>query len=97
MPYYKNIVDGYIFSLEKRETATNGAEVTETQYNEIISILGNRPAAPDGYTYRLTADMEWELYEIPVVDDSAENWHEITDAEYAAIVAAQEAETQENV
>lgn len=64
MHYYKNIVDGYIVSLEKRETAANGDEITETQYNEIISILGNRPTAPYGFAYRLTAEMKWELYEI---------------------------------
>lgn len=28
------------------------------------------------------------------VNDSAENWHEITDAEYAEIVAAEEAKAQ---
>ena len=27
-------------------------------------------------------------------NDSAENWHEITDAEYAEIIAAQEAELE---
>ena len=28
-------------------------------------------------------------------NDSAENWHEITDAEYAEIIAAQEAERED--
>lgn len=64
MLYYKNIVDGYIASLEKRETPANGDEITETQYNEIMSVLHNRPTAPDGCAYRLTTEMEWELYEI---------------------------------
>ena len=31
------------------------------------------------------------------VNDSAENWHEITDAEYAKFLAEQEAESQEMV
>lgn len=73
MHYYKNIVDGCIASLEKRETSASGDEITETQYNEIISILGNRPTAPNGYGYRLTIEMEWELYEIPVVDENIDH------------------------
>ena len=72
MLYYKNIVDGYIASLEKRETHSSGDEITETQYNEIMSMLRNRPNAPDGYAYRLTADMEWELYEISTDDENYE-------------------------
>ena len=74
MLYYKNIVDGYITSLEKRETPASGDEITETQYNEIMSMLRNRPTAPNGYAYRLTANMEWELYAIP--DDDENNEYE---------------------
>ena len=43
-----------------------GEEITETQYNEILSMLRNRPTAPDGFAYRLTRELEWELYEAPV-------------------------------
>lgn len=42
-----------------------GEEITETQYNEILSMLRNRPTAPDGFAYRLTKELEWELYEAP--------------------------------
>ena len=44
----------------------HGAEITEAEYNHIKSIIDNRPTAPDGYGYRLTAELEWELYEMPV-------------------------------
>lgn len=40
-------------------------EITEEKYNEIMTILKNRPSAPDGYSYRLTEDLQWELYELP--------------------------------
>lgn len=40
-------------------------EITAEQYNEILSMLRNRPTAPDGYGYRLTDDLQWELYELP--------------------------------
>jgi len=43
-----------------------GEEITQEKYNEILSVLRNRPAAPDGYAYRLTADLRWEQYECPV-------------------------------
>lgn len=46
-----------------------GEEITETQYNEILSMLRNRPTAPDGFAYRLTAELEWELYEAPVEEE----------------------------
>ncbi len=47
-----------------------GEEITETEYNEILSILRNRPTAPEGYGYRLTESLEWELYELPVEEET---------------------------
>lgn len=44
----------------------HGEEITEAEYNRIKSIIDNRPTAPDGFTYRLTTELEWELYEMPV-------------------------------
>ena len=52
----------------------HNSEITETQYNEILAMLHNRPKAPNGYGYRLTENMEWELYELPpeeVTDEEA--------------------------
>ena len=46
-----------------------GEEITETKYNEILSMLRNRPIAPDGFAYRLTKELEWELYEAPVEEE----------------------------
>ena len=43
-----------------------GKEITEAEYNHILSILRNRPTAPEGHGYRLTENLEWELYELPV-------------------------------
>lgn len=43
----------------------NGAEITEAEYNRIKAIIDNRPTAPDGYGYKLTDSLEWELYELP--------------------------------
>lgn len=43
-------------------------EITPEQYNEILSMLRNRPTATDGYGYRLTESLGWELYELPPVE-----------------------------
>ena len=50
----------------------DGKEITESEYNRIKAIIDNRPTAPDGYGYRLTADLEWELYELPAEEDDPE-------------------------
>lgn len=49
-----------------------GEEITETQYSEILSMLRNRPIAPDGFAYRLTESLEWELHELPPEDPDPE-------------------------
>lgn len=38
-------------------------EITESEYNRILEIIRNKPNAPDGFAYRLTNELEWELYE----------------------------------
>ena len=43
----------------------DNTEIPEEKYNEIMTILKNRPTAPVGYSYRLTEDLQWELYELP--------------------------------
>jgi hypothetical protein len=50
---------------DNRKCTWYGEEITETQYNEILSMLRNRPNAPEGFAYRLTQALEWELYELP--------------------------------
>ena len=50
----------------------HGAEITEAEYNHIKSIIDNRPTAPDGYGYRLTDSLEWELYELPIEEEIVE-------------------------
>lgn len=49
-----------------------GEEITETEYNEILSILRSRPEAPEGYAYRLTKDLVWEQYELPPEENDPE-------------------------
>ena len=61
-----------------------GKEITEAEYNEILSILHSRPKAPEGFGYRLTDELEWELYELPHEEETDE---EATAEDYEAALA----------
>ena len=61
----------------------HGEEITEAKYNEILSMLRSRPDAPDGFGYRLTEALEWELYELPGAEDTDP---ELTEAETLEII-----------
>lgn len=62
MKYYKNIDNGFIASISSGAGET---EITESEYNEIMTVIQNAPTAPDGYAYKLRTDLTWELVEIP--------------------------------
>lgn len=65
----------------------DGNEITEAEYNRIKAIIDNRPTAPEGYGYRLTDALEWELYELPPVEESSE---ELTAEEALEIILGDE-------
>ena len=81
MKYYKNIVDGYIAALS---TGFGQIEITEEEYNSILSIVRSAPTAPDGYTYLLRTDLEWELVENPPVPEPQDE--DIDNAEAFGII-----------
>lgn len=61
MRYFKSLSDGYIYAVG---TGPGGTEITEAEYNDIKSVIGNMPQAESGYWYRLTDSLVWEKYEI---------------------------------
>lgn len=67
--FYKYINDKYIIGVG---TGAGGEEITEQEYNSILEKINNRPEAPEGYSYRLTTAMKWELYEIPKIEPTTE-------------------------
>ena len=81
--YYKSILSGYIIAISKD---SGEMTITEAEYNHITEIIRSRPKAPEGYEYRLTESLEWELCEVPVVEDVEEN-EEATEADYLAALA----------
>lgn len=79
MRYYKYAADGYIVSIG---TGGMGAEITEAEYNEILSVIHNKPKATDITDYRLREDLTWEAYEVEPPDPDPE----IDDAELLNIL-----------
>jgi hypothetical protein len=69
---------------DKRKCTWYDKEITADRYNEILTILRNRPAAPDGYGYKLTESLEWELYELPPEEEVEED---ATEADYLEALA----------
>lgn len=65
---YKNIEDGYIWGICP---TVGDIEITESEYNTILSIIHNRPTPSIGFDYKLKADtLEWELVELPKPSDT---------------------------
>lgn len=71
---YKYINDGYIIGVGSG--AGSGNEITEDEYNKILDKINNRPTAPEGFTYRLTTALEWELCELPPIVENNEEFEE---------------------
>lgn len=67
--FYKYISDKYIIGAG---TGSGGEEITEQEYNSILDKINNRPEAPEGYSYRLTTSLEWELCEVPKTEPTTE-------------------------
>ena len=58
-------------------------EITEAEYNNILEIIKDKPVAPDGYDYRLTTDLQWELYELPTVEEETDDIATVEDYQNA--------------
>lgn len=69
--YGKYINDNYIVGVGTG--AGTGSEITEDEYNEILDKISNRPTAPEGFTYRLTTALEWELCELPPIENNEDS------------------------
>lgn len=71
--------NGYIVSIVKDPHGN----VTDEEYQRIEAALRDRPTAPEGYDYRLTTSLEWELYQLPEPATDEED-AEATEADYLA-------------
>lgn len=69
MRYYKKTIDGCIVAVG---TGNVGEEITETEYNSILSVIQSRPVS-DTQGYRLRADLTWEAYDLPPVPEPSDD------------------------
>lgn len=74
--YAINANEGYIDSIVSGVGEAN-SNATEAEYLKVKAIMENAPEAPDGYYYRLTETLEWELDQFPEIPEP-----EATEADY---------------
>lgn len=60
MRYYKIIDNGYILGIG---TGAGGTEITQEEYDVIMSAIQSKPSDTDTTGYRLTTALAWESYE----------------------------------
>lgn len=60
MRYYKIIENGYITAIG---TGGGGVEITESEYNTIMSVVQQKPSRTETTDYHLKEDLTWEEYE----------------------------------
>ena len=82
MRYYKIIRNGYLMAIG---TGSGGREITESEYNNLLGIIRNKPIAESGFDYRLKSDLSWELYELQPITVPEDE--EATEADYKAALA----------
>ena len=67
MRYYKIIQSGYLAVIG---TGNGGTEITKEEYENILTVINEKPIAESGYDYRLKEDLTWETYELPIVEET---------------------------
>lgn len=80
MRYWKSTADGIIYGIG---TGVGGTEITEAEYNAILSAIHIKPKATETTDHRLREDLTWEAYEIEPPEPETE---EIGEAEALSII-----------
>lgn len=60
MRFYKNIESNHITAIG---TGGGGVEITESEYNTIMSVIQSKPPRTGNTDYHLKTDLTWEAYE----------------------------------
>lgn len=69
MRHYKIIENGYITMIG---TGNGCTEITSAEYDEIMTLIQNKPTETDTIKYRLKVDLTWEQYEVEPPEPSDE-------------------------
>lgn len=63
--YFKKVDDGYIKEIGTSDFISGSLEeITVSEYDEILTLIQNKPAETDTLKYRLKTDLTWEEYEV---------------------------------
>ncbi len=81
MRYYKQMSEDYIITIG---IGLDGAEITQDEYNEILSAIQNRPQA-EGKGYKLKTDLTWEECDLPIEPELSDD-DEISNDEAISII-----------
>lgn len=81
MRYYKQTSNNYIIAIG---TGYGSTEISEAEYNDIMAIIQNRPAA-EGKGYRLKNDLTWEEYDLPPEPEPSDE-DELSDTEALNVI-----------
>ena len=76
MRFYKQTDSNYILAIG---TGNGSTEITESEYNEILTVIQNKPQATTTTDYRLKTDLTWEAYEVEPIPDPEPEPQEILD------------------
>lgn len=63
--YYKNIEGDHISAIG---TGIGDVEITQEEYDNILSVIRAKPTAEPGFGYKLRTDLTWETCEVPIID-----------------------------
>lgn len=81
MRYYVEYADDRIIAVG---AGFGGVEIVKEEYENILSVISNRPTPESGYDYHLKKDLTWELVELP---PEPEYDPEATEADYLEALA----------
>ena len=67
---YKIVTDGYIMAIGY---GSIGQQIADSEYNQILELIQNRPTETETIGYRLKEDLTWEQYEkeppVPYIEE----------------------------
>ena len=81
MKYNKQVSNSYISAIG---TGPGGVDITEDEYNTIMDVIRNSPAA-EGKGYRLKTDLAWEEYDLPPEPEPSDE-DELSDTEALNVI-----------
>ena len=79
--YFKQLQNNYIIAIG---TGAGSTEITKAEYDEIMAIIQNRPAA-EGKGYRVKTDLTWEAYDLPPEPEPSDE-DELSDTEALNVI-----------